>query len=210
MKNPQRRLAIAMAVIAAVALMTAAVAPAQGEPPPVSAMAVMEGLRNAPPAPPRARRVRAMPPSLARAPQAVVLARTAWLEAGAHVVGEEVAALNEVIQNRRFRRRSYQRTAWAYSVALRNPGNAWAHRLGERDVSRWSSAMVREHWPRVLELARRARAGELRHGCGEHPLLHWGGPRVDAVTLRRLERRGFVRATCPAGVHNVFMHRRVR
>ena len=64
--------------------------------------------------------VEAMQRHVARSEPAVVLALTAWLEAGALVSAGEVAAIHEVLTTR-MRGGTYQRTAWAYSAALRHP-----------------------------------------------------------------------------------------
>lgn len=141
----------------------------------------------------------------ARAEPAVLLARMAWLEAGARVQAGEVAAMHEVVTTRQ--RGSYQRTAYAYSAALRNPDRASVHRLGRAPLGAGWPALHRAEWPRVLAAADAAVAGTLRHGCDtDAPLQHWGGPHVDAASLGRLERAGYVRVTCP-GYANAFLTR---
>ena len=149
-----------------------------------------------------------MPPSIARTPRAIILARMAWVESGAHVTAQEVAAFDEVITTRM--RQSYTRTAWGYSVGLRNQRRAWVHRLGRSPLGSGYAPYVREEWPRVLEAADQAVSGEVAHGCrAGGPLVHWGGPRVDRSSLARLERRGYARAECP-GFFNVFLYRRTQ
>lgn len=142
----------------------------------------------------------------ARTDPAVLLARMAWLEAGAHVAPGEVAAMHEVIVTRTPERGSYQRTAYQYSAALRNPTRASTHRLTRRPLGRGWPALHREHWPRVLAAADAAVAGTLRHGCTQSPLEHWGGPHVDRESIGRLERSGYTRAECP-GYANAFLVR---
>lgn len=132
----------------------------------------------------------------ARTEPAVLLARMAWLEAGAHVQPGEVAAMHEVITTRQ--RGSYQRTAYAYSAGLRNPTRASTHRLGRATLGAGWPRVHREHWPRVLAAADAVIAGELHHGCTGGRLEHWGGPDVDRHNITRLLRSGYVAARCPA------------
>lgn len=135
---------------------------------------------------------------------AVLLARMAWLEAGAHVQPGEVAAMHEVITTRQ--RGSYQRTAYQYSAGLRNPRRASTHRLTRRPLGAGWPRMHREHWPRVLAAADAVIAGELHHGCTGGRLEHWGGPRVDSERIARLVRLGYAEAQCP-GYANTYLTR---
>ena len=100
---------------------------------------------------------------VARTEPAVILARVAWLEAGAMVSAGEVAAMHEVLTTRM--RGSYQRTAWAYSAALRNPRWEATHSMGRAPLTSGYPALHRQQWPRVLAAADEAVAGRLTHGC---------------------------------------------
>ena len=150
--------------------------------------------------------VEAMRRHVARSEPAVVLALTAWLEAGALVSAGEVAAIHEVLTTR-MRGGSYQRTAWQYSAGLRNPRHESAHRMGRAPLSSGWPRLHREHWPRVLAAADEAVAGRLRHGCvAPSPLEHWGGPHVDRSSINRLLRQNYSEAACD-GFANAFLYR---
>lgn len=152
--------------------------------------------------------VEAMRRHVARSEPAVVLALTAWLEAGALVSAGEVAAIHEVITTRM--RGSYQRTAWQYSAALRHPRWEASHSMGRAPLTGGWPALHRQHWPRVLAAADAAIAGTLHHGCstGGAPLEHWGGPHVDRASIARMVRDGMREATCPGEYNNAFLTRR--
>ena len=142
---------------------------------------------------------------VARTEPAVVLARVAWLEAGALVTPGEVAAMHEVLTRRM--RGTYQRTAWQYSAGLRNPRRESTHDMGRAPLTRGYPPLHREHWPRVLAAADEAVEGTLRHGCDTaRPLEHWGGPNVDRASIARMLRDGMEAASCP-GFHNTFLVR---
>ena len=141
----------------------------------------------------------------------MLLARMAWLEAGAHVQAGEVAAMHEVITTRQPDGMSYQRMAYAYSAGLRNPRLVSVHRLGRAPLGMGWPELHRREWPRVLAAADAAIAGTLRHGCDtDAPLQHFGGPHVDRASITRLTRSQYVRATCPDGYANTFLLRGVR
>lgn len=146
----------------------------------------------------------AMRRHVARSEPAVVLALTAWLEAGALVSAGEVAAIHEVITTRM--RGSYQRTAWQYSAALRHPRWEASHSMGRAPLTSGWPALHRQHWPRVLAAADEAVAGRLVHGCDARPLEHFGGPHVDRASIARMVRDGMREATCP-GYANSFLTR---
>ena len=146
----------------------------------------------------------AMRRHVARSEPAVVLALTAWLEAGALVSAGEVAAIHEVLTTRM--RGSYQRTAWAYSAALRHPRWESSHSMGRAPLTAGYPALHRQHWPRVLAAADEAVAGRLTHGCDARPLEHFGGPHVDRASIARMVRDGMREATCP-GYANSFLTR---
>ena len=147
----------------------------------------------------------AMRRHVARSEPAVVLALTAWLEAGALVSAGEVAAIHEVLTTRM--RGSYQRTAWAYSAALRHPRWESSHSMGRAPLTSGYPALHREHWPRVLAAADEAIAGRLTHACDARPLEHWGGPHVDRASIARMVRDGMREATCPGEYNNAFLTR---
>ncbi len=142
---------------------------------------------------------------VARSEPAVVLALTAWLEAGALVSAGEVAAIHEVLTTRM--RGSYQRTAWSYSAALRHPRWEASHSMGRAPLSSGYPALHRQHWPRVLRAADEAIAGRLTHACDARPLEHWGGPHVDRASIARMVRDGMREATCPGEYANAFLTR---
>ena len=146
----------------------------------------------------------AMQRHVARSEPAVVLALTAWLEAGALVSAGEVAAIHEVITTRM--RGSYQRTAWQYSAALRHPRWEASHSMGRAPLGDGWPALHRQHWPRVLAAADDAVAGRLTHACDARPLQHFGGPHVDRASIARMLRDGMRVATCP-GYANSFLVR---
>lgn len=147
----------------------------------------------------------AMQRHVARSEPAVVLALTAWLEAGALVSAGEVAAIHEVLTTR-MRGSNYQRTAWQYSAGLRNPRHESAHRMGRAPLTGGWPALHRQHWPRVLAAADEAVAGRLVHACDARPLEHWGGPDVDRASIARMLRDGMREATCPS-YNNSFLTR---
>lgn len=149
--------------------------------------------------------VEAMRRHVARSEPAVVLALTAWLEAGALVSAGEVAAIHEVLTTR-MRGSNYQRTAWQYSAGLRNPRHESAHRMGRAPLTGGWPALHRQHWPRVLAAADEAVAGRLTHGCDARPLEHFGGPHVDRASIARMLRDGMREATCPS-YNNAFLTR---
>lgn len=150
--------------------------------------------------------VDAMRRHVARSEPAVVLALTAWLEAGALVSAGEVAAIHEVLTTRM--RGSYQRTAWQYSAALRHPRWEASHSMGRAPLTGGWPALHRQHWPRVLAAADAAIAGTLHHGCstGGAPLEHFGGPHVDRAAIARMVRDGMREARCPS-YNNSFLTR---
>ena len=146
----------------------------------------------------------AMRRHVARSEPAVVLALTAWLEAGALVSAGEVAAIHEVLTTRM--RGSYQRTAWQYSAALRHPRWEASHSMGRAPLTSGWPELHRQHWPRVLAAADDAVAGRLTHACDARPLQHFGGPSVDRASIARMLRDGMREATCP-GYANSFLTR---
>ena len=141
---------------------------------------------------------------VARSEPALVLAWTAWGEAGALVSEGEVAAIHEVITQRM--RGTYQRTAWAYSAALRHPRHEGTLAMGRAPLTGGWPALHRQHWPRVLAAADEAVAGRLTHGCDGRALQHFGGPHVDRASIARMLRDGMREATCP-GYANSFLVR---
>lgn len=149
--------------------------------------------------------VEAMQRHVARSEPAVVLALTAWLEAGALVSAGEVAAIHEVLTTR-MRGGSYQRTAWQYSAALRHPRHEGTLAMGRAPLTGGWPALHRQHWPRVLAAADEAVAGRLVHACDARPLEHWGGPDVDRASIARMLRDGMREATCPS-YNNSFLTR---
>jgi len=148
----------------------------------------------------------AMRRHVARSEPAVVLALTAWLEAGALVSAGEVAAIHEVLTTRM--RGSYQRTAWQYSAALRHPRWEASHSMGRAPLGDGWPALHRQHWPRVLAAADAAIAGTLHHGCSTRgaPLEHWGGATLDRASINRLLRQNYSEAACD-GFANAFLYR---
>lgn len=148
--------------------------------------------------------VEAMQRHVARSEPAVVLALTAWLEAGALVSAGEVAAIHEVLTTRM--RGTYQRTAWQYSAALRHPRHEGTLAMGRAPLTGGWPALHRQHWPRVLAAADEAVAGRLTHGCDARPLEHFGGPHVDRASIARMLRDGMREATCPS-YNNSFLTR---
>lgn len=166
---------------------------------PVDARAVVRGMRDPEPD------MEALQRRVARTEPAVVLARVAWLEAGASVVPGEVAAMHEVLTRRM--RGTYQRTAWQYSAGLRNPRRESTHDMGRAELTMGFPPLHRREWPRVLAAADEAVAGRLRHGCDTAlPLEHWGGPGVDRASIARMLRDGMREARCP-GYANTFLVR---
>lgn len=151
-----------------------------------------------------ARHAPRVPPDIYREEPAVLLARTAWREAGPRVGANEVAAFHAVITHRAGVRHRYQVAAWNYSVGLRNPRHASTHRLGRSPLRNYPAVFI-ENWPRVLAAADAAVAGTLTHGCVGEP-EHWGGPHVDRHALRRLIRAGYQDAQCP-NTNNTFLWR---
>jgi soluble lytic murein transglycosylase-like protein len=186
-------------LILIVALMSVATARGQVDAGEVTRAMARESAVRAPTSPPL---------SVLRTEPAVLLARAAWLEAGANVVPGEVAAFHEVAVSRAAGR-NYQAALWAYSVGLRNPRRASTHQLGRAPLGDGWPPIFRDRWPQVLAAADAAVAGTLRHACAtDRPLVHWGGPHVDRAALGRLERAGHVRVECP-GYANVFLVRGV-
>ena len=165
---------------------------------PVDARAIVRQTRAEEP------EVEAMQRHVARSEPAVVLALTAWLEAGALVSEGEVAAIHEVLTTRM--RGSYQRTAWQYSAALRHPRHEGTLAMGRAPLTGGWPALHRQHWPRVLAAADEAVAGRLVHACDARPLEHWGGPDVDRASIARMLRDGMREATCPS-YNNSFLTR---
>ena len=141
---------------------------------------------------------------VARSEPALVLAWTAWGEAGALVSAGEVAAIHEVLTTRM--RGTYQRTAWQYSAALRHPRHEGTLAMGRAPLTGGWPALHRQHWPRVLAAADEAVAGRLTHGCDARPLEHFGGPHVDRASIARMLRDGMREATCPS-YNNAFLTR---
>ncbi len=141
---------------------------------------------------------------IARSEPALVLAWTAFGEAGALVSAGEVAAIHEVLTSRM--RGTYQRTAWQYSAALRNPRHEGTLRMGRAPLTSGWPELHRQHWPRVLAAADDAVAGRLTHACDARPLQHFGGPSVDRASIARMLRDGMREATCP-GYSNSFLVR---
>ena len=185
-----------LAFLASIALLFAMAYHASADP--VDARAVVRQTRAEEPDTDAMRR------HVARSEPAVVLALTAWLEAGALVSAGEVAAIHEVITTRM--RGSYQRTAWQYSAALRHPRHEGTLRMGRAPLTGGWPALHRQHWPRVLAAADDAVAGRLTHGCDARPLEHFGGPHVDRASIARMVRDGMREATCP-GYANSFLTR---
>lgn len=142
-----------------------------------------------------------------RAPPTVILAAVAWSEAGAYVSAGEVAAMHQVLTTSMTDRTTYQRRAWAYSHGLRHPRHGWLLRLGRGTPGPEVPGYVREGWPRILAAAEAAIAGQVTHGCDASPLRHWGGPRVDRLSIRALTRRGWRVASCPSEFKNSFLAR---
>lgn len=142
---------------------------------------------------------------VARSEPALVLAWTAWGEAGALVSAGEVAAIHEVITQRM--RSTYQRTAWQYSSALRAERHEGTRSMGRAPLTGGWPALHRQHWPRVLAAADEAVAGRLTHGCDARPLEHFGGPHVDRASIARMLRDGMREATCPGEYNNTFLVR---
>ncbi len=167
---------------------------------PVDARAIVRQTRSPEPD------TEAMRRRVARSEPALVLAWTAWGEAGALVSAGEVAAIHEVITTRM--RGSYQRTAWQYSAALRHPRWESSHAMGRAPLTGGWPALHRQHWPRVLAAADAAIAGTLHHGCstGGAPLEHWGGATLDRASINRLLRQNYSEAACD-GFANAFLYR---
>ena len=186
-----------LAFLLAIALLFAVAYHASAEP--IDARAIVRQTRAEEPDTDAMRR------HVARSEPAVVLALTAWLEAGALVSAGEVAAIHEVITTRM--RGSYQRTAWQYSAALRHPRWEASHSMGRAPLTGGWPALHRQHWPRVLAAADDAVAGRLTHGCDARPLEHWGGPHVDRASIARMVRDGMREATCPGEYNNAFLVR---
>ena len=185
-----------LAFLASIALLFAMAYHASADP--VDARAVVRQTRAEEPDTDAMRR------HVARSEPAVVLALTAWLEAGALVSAGEVAAIHEVITTRM--RGSYQRTAWQYSAALRHPRWEASHSMGRAPLTSGWPALHRQHWPRVLAAADEAVAGRLTHGCDARPLEHFGGPHVDRAAIARMVRDGMREARCPS-YNNAFLTR---
>ena len=185
-----------LAFLASIALLFAMAYHASADP--VDARAVVRQTRAEEPDTDAMRR------HVARSEPAVVLALTAWLEAGALVSEGEVAAIHEVLTTRM--RGSYQRTAWQYSAALRHPRWEASHSMDRAPLTGGWPALHRQHWPRVLAAADEAVAGRLTHGCDARPLEHFGGPHVDRASIARMLRDGMRVATCP-GYANSFLTR---
>ena len=185
-----------LAFLASIALLFAMAYHASADP--VDARAVVRQTRAEEPD------TEAMQRHVARSEPAVVLALTAWLEAGALVSAGEVAAIHEVLTTRM--RGSYQRTAWAYSAALRHPRWESSHSMGRAPLTGGWPALHRQHWPRVLAAADEAVAGRLTHGCDARPLEHFGGPHVDRAAIARMVRDGMREARCPS-YNNAFLTR---
>ena len=135
-----------------------------------------------------------MPAAVRRVPQHVLLARTAVGEASSHVSDSEVVAMHSVFLYRQSQTGvEYADVVWGFSHAIRNPNKSWLHRLGENDNHLRAPHYIRDHWPRVLEAARRAVAGEA-HVCTDAEgnavrLVDFGGPHVDRGSLARMMRR---------------------
>ena len=185
-----------LAFLASIALLFAMAYHASADP--VDARAVVRQTRAEEPDTDAMRR------HVARSEPAVVLALTAWLEAGALVSAGEVAAIHEVITTRM--RGSYQRTAWQYSAALRHPRHEGTLAMGRAPLTSGWPALHRQHWPRVLAAADEAVAGRLTHGCDARPLEHFGGPHVDRAAIARMVRDGMREARCPS-YNNAFLTR---
>ena len=165
---------------------------------PIDARAIVRQTRSPEPDTEAARR------RVARSEPALVLAWTAWGEAGALVSAGEVAAIHEVLTTRM--RGTYQRTAWQYSAALRHPRHEGTLAMGRAPLTGGWPALHRQHWPRVLAAADEAVAGRLTHGCDGRALQHFGGPHVDRASIARMLRDGMREATCP-GYANSFLVR---
>ena len=187
-----------LAFLLAIALLFAIAYHASAEP--IDARAIVRQTRAEEPD------TEAMRRHVARSEPAVVLALTAWLEAGALVSAGEVAAIHEVLTTRM--RGSYQRTAWQYSAALRHPRWEASHSMGRAPLTSGYPALHRQHWPRVLAAADEAIAGTLHHGCstGGAPLEHWGGADLDRASINRLLRQNYSEAACD-GFANAFLYR---
>jgi hypothetical protein len=185
-----------LAFLASIALLFAVAYHASADP--VDARAIVRQTRAEEPD------TEAMRRHVARSEPAVVLALTAWLEAGALVSAGEVAAIHEVLTTRM--RGSYQRTAWSYSAALRHPRWEASHSMGRAPLTAGYPALHRQHWPRVLAAADEAVAGRLTHGCDARPLEHFGGPHVDRAAIARMVRDGMREARCPS-YNNAFLTR---
>ncbi len=185
-----------LAFLASIALLFAMAYHASADP--VDARAVVRQTRAEEPDTDAMRR------HVARSEPALVLAWTAFGEAGALVSAGEVAAIHEVLTSRM--RGTYQRTAWQYSAALRNPRHEGTLRMGRAPLTSGWPALHRQHWPRVLAAADDAVAGRLTHACDARPLQHFGGPSVDRASIARMLRDGMREATCP-GYSNSFLVR---